>query len=190
MMTTTDIKTELRTMMNGVASAAMREAGMTADYRVNFGVELPRLTALAADIAAQTPSDALAPLAQQLWNERVRECRILGTMLYPAVQFDGELADIWVDDIRTAELAQIAALNLFSQMTSASVKAFEWIASDSDMRQIAGYYTLAHLLRTCVLNERSANELRDQAQAAQGSANAALRMAALRAVSRLDASLA
>ena len=35
------IKTELRLAMNGVASAYMRENGM--NYKLNFGVELPRL---------------------------------------------------------------------------------------------------------------------------------------------------
>ena len=94
----TDIKKELRSCMNGVASAAMRQ---TEDYRVNFGVELPRLHEL---------SKAFEPdhqLAQTLWKERVRECRILATILMPAADFDEELCDIWVEDIRTAEMAQI-----------------------------------------------------------------------------------
>ena len=39
-----ELKADFRAYMNGVASAAMRNAGMTADYRVNFGVELPRIT--------------------------------------------------------------------------------------------------------------------------------------------------
>ena len=38
------IKTELRLSMNGVASAYMRENGLT--YKLNFGVEIPRLKAL------------------------------------------------------------------------------------------------------------------------------------------------
>ena len=36
-----EIKRALRGMMNGVVSASMREKGLT--YKVNFGVELPRL---------------------------------------------------------------------------------------------------------------------------------------------------
>ena len=54
------IKTELRLAMNGVASAYMRENGM--NYKLNFGVELPRLR----DIAAGFPADH--DLAQALWK--------------------------------------------------------------------------------------------------------------------------
>lgn len=149
----TDIKKELRSCMNGVASAAMRQ---TEDYRVNFGVELPRLHEL---------SKAFEPdhqLAQTLWKERVRECRILATILMPAADFDEELCDIWVEDIRTAEIAQIFALNLMRRLPYASEKAFEWIASEIPMRQVVGYYTMCHVLRKGEMNERSAEELLDQ----------------------------
>lgn len=149
----TDIKKELRSCMNGVASAAMRQ---TEDYRVNFGVELPRLHEL---------SKAFEPdhhLAQTLWKERVRECRILATILMPAADFDEELCDIWVEDIRTAEMAQIFALNLMRRLPYASEKAFEWIASEIPMRQVVGYYAMCHVLRKGEMNERSAEELLDQ----------------------------
>jgi len=187
------IKQDLRAMMNGVASAAMREAGMTADYRVNFGVELPRLQTLADEIKensanfpeGEVPATGLKSLAQELWHERVRECRILALMLYPAEAFDGELADVWIDDVRTVELAQLAAFYLFSRMPLASVTAFQWIADEREIRQITGYYTLANLLRTAQLSERSAQELRDQAATALQSGNRQLVLAAQRALDRL-----
>ena len=59
-----DIKKDLRANMNGVASAAMRS---TPDYRVNFGVELPRLQSLANEYGKDHE------LAQALWKESVRE---------------------------------------------------------------------------------------------------------------------
>ena len=188
------IKQELRAMMNGVASAAMRQAGMTADYRVNFGVELPRLTALLDDVKNTMLPSLLVPdegtneaaLAQQLWHESVRECRILATMLYPPTDFLPEVADIWVKQISSVEIAQIAAMNLFNKMPMASDKAFQWIAAEDDMTQIVGYYTLLHLLRQYQLSERSAQELRDQATAALLSDNLQLRMAAQKALSRLE----
>ena len=43
-----DIKKELRANMNGIASSHMRQ---TEDYRVNWGIELPRLDDIANDIA-------------------------------------------------------------------------------------------------------------------------------------------
>lgn len=180
-----EIKRELRSMMNGVASAAMRNAGMTADYRVNFGVELPRLQTLADEIRASEADEALPALAQSLWKESVRECRILATMLYPHDRFDRELATVWAADIRSVELAQIAALYLFSHIREASSQAFQWIASESEMLQILGYHTLMHIMRRAALSERSVMELCDQASAARQSDNPQLRLAAQRVLERI-----
>lgn len=178
------IKADLRSMMNGVASAAMREAGMTADYRVNFGVELPRLQLLADEIRTEH-ADVLPQLAQELWKESVRECRILATMVQPAETFTPDLADVWAERIRTVELAQIAALHLFARMPGAADKAFEWVAAADDLRQILGYYTLLHIIRRRPLAERSRQELLDQATAAAASDNTQLRLAARRMLDRL-----
>ena len=151
-LTVNDIKKELHANMNGVASAAMRQ---TEDYRVNFGVELPRLQDIATEFE---PSHELA---QALWKESVRECRILATLLMPAKGFDPELCDIWAGDIRTVELAQIFALYLMRRLPYASQKAFEWIACDRLMLQVLGYFTMCHVLRKGEMRERSAEELLD-----------------------------
>ena len=80
-----DIKKELRANMNGVASKAMRDAGMP--FHVIWGIELPRLRS----IAAQFPKDRR--LAQELWNENVRESRLLAILLTPVEQFLPEVAE-------------------------------------------------------------------------------------------------
>lgn len=152
-------------MMNGVASAAMRSS---ADYRVNFGVELPRLSDMAAGISQDKDVTYLHSLAQELWKENVRECRILATMLEPTDVFDEELCDIWVSQIHTAELAQIAALHLFSRLPYALPKSLEWIAdSEGQMvtRSICGFTTLLHLNRCIPLDTRTIHEVDDQASA-------------------------
>ena len=163
------IKAELRANMNGVASKTMREAGMTADYRVNFGIELPRLQLIAEDvrknIASGFDEDQMMSLAQQLWKESVRECRILAAMLYPAHRMLADVADIWADDIRSVELAQITALHLFRFVKNASTLAFRWIADENEMKQLTGFYTAFHLIRGGELAERSRNEIIDQAKA-------------------------
>ena len=41
-----DIKTQLRLSMNGAVSQSMREKGLL--YKLNFGVELPRIKGIAA----------------------------------------------------------------------------------------------------------------------------------------------
>ena len=82
-----DIKTQLRLSMNGVVSQSMREKGL--DYKLNFGVELPRIKSIAA--AYEKSHD----LAQALWKENIRECKILAGLLQPIDTFFPEIADIW-----------------------------------------------------------------------------------------------
>lgn len=167
------IKKELRANMNGIASESMGRK--SEDYRVNFGVEIPRLHNIASEF------EASHELAQQLWKESVRECRILATILQPVESFLPEIADIWVDDIRTLELAQIASLNLFSRLPYASDKVFEWIASEREITQQCGYLTLCHLMRQGEMNERSADEFIDQALTAYAGGSMMLQRTLMRA---------
>ena len=85
-----DIKTQLRLSMNGVVSQSMREKGL--NYKLNFGVELPRIKSIAA--AYEKNHD----LAQALWKEDIRECKILAGILQPVDTFFPEIADIWVEE--------------------------------------------------------------------------------------------
>lgn len=163
------IKQELHASMNGVASAAMRH---TADYRLNFGVELPRLKTLADEYGHSHE------LAQALWKEPVRECRIMATMIEPHDEMCGELADIWADDIHTAELAQVASINLFQYMNDAADKALQWIAADDTMHQLCGLCTAYHLLRRDCLDERRQQEVADQAQSLASSTDLSVRRVA------------
>lgn len=154
-----DIKTQFRLAMNGAVSASMRRKGM--DYRINFGIELPRLK----EIAARYPKDHR--LAQALWKEEVRESKILAALLQPVESFIPELADIWVEEMCHPEIAALTCMNLFQYLPYASGKAFEWIADERPYFQACGYYILAHLFaKGKVLNERSEDEYLDQAAAA------------------------
>lgn len=154
------IKAELRAAMNGVAAARIRQSGM--NYRLVFGTELPRLQAIAAEFQPG------ANLAQALWHEDIRECKLLATMLYPPKDFCEELADIWADALRMeqAEVAQVLAMNLLSKVPYASQKAFEWMASDRPMHQMLGFLLVARLLmQGGTLSPSAEEEFLDQAAA-------------------------
>lgn len=153
-----DIKKELRANMNGIASAAMRQ---TEDYRVNWGIELPRIHSIAREFEAEASHE----LAQTLWKESVRECKILATILMPTDNFDEKLCDIWAEDIKTEEIATMFCLNLMTRLPFASSKAFEWIAKEG-MLENCGYLTLCHIMRKGELAERSQEEFLDQASTA------------------------
>lgn len=152
------IKQELRLSMNGVASAFMRENGLK--YKLNFGVELPRLQNIANEFQPNHE------LAQALWKENIRECKILAGMLQPVESFYPEIAEIWIEDMPTPEIAQLTVINLFQKLPYASEKAFQWIAREEEMFQLCGYLLLARLfMKGNTLNERAENEFLDQAAA-------------------------
>lgn len=171
------IKKELRLSMNGVASALMRESGI--DYKLNFGVELPRLQ----DIARQFPPDHT--LAQDLWKENIRECKILATMLQPTETFYPEIADIWVESVRQTELSQQLVMNLLVRMPYASDKAFRWMADERPMFRYTGFLLLARLfMNGAVMNERAELEFLDQAEASLHDESLPVRKAALCALQK------
>lgn len=132
-----NIKTQLRLSMNGVAAASMREKGL--EYKIIFGVEIPRLQAIASEFAKSHD------LAQALWKEDIRECKILAMMLQPVDTFYPEIADIWVESMRFPELAQMACLYLFQYLPYAPSKALEWLASDDRMKRFCGFSLYSRL---------------------------------------------
>ena len=171
-----DIKKDLRASMNGILSARMREAGMP--YKLVFGVELPRLQHIASEF---TPS---RQLAQALWNENIRETRLLACLLMPPKEFTADLADIWGDEIPTAEVTQVMATHLLPKAPGACGLAFEWIASNNEMKQLCGFLCVARLLQQgAQIEERSLTELDNQAHAFMDSASPSLAKAIAAALS-------
>ena len=108
-------------------------------------------------------------------------------MLMPPQEFLPEMADIWIDEIPTDEVAQILCMQLISKEPWCATAAFEWIASTSAMRQLCGFLCLARLLQQgAQLQERSAEELKDQAQSLLPNAGLSLRKAIMATTSFLS----
>lgn len=153
------IKTELRLSMNGPASTAMRERGLV--YKMNFGVEVPRLKAIASNFPHTHE------LAQALWKEDIRECKILATMLQPTDGFDEDIADVWIEQVNNIELVEQLTMNLFSKLSYAPSIAFKWIADEREYVQSCGFLLTARLFaKGYELNRRAVDEFLDQAAAA------------------------
>ena len=155
-----EIKSKFRLFMNGVISQSLREKGL--QYRLIFGIELPRIK----EIAAQYEPNH--ELAQALWQEDIRECKILAAYLQPIETFDAELADFWMESINNTELADYVCIALLRRLPYASQKAFQWMASENRMEAYTGFRLMTHLfaLHGTEMNERSHHEFLDQAHAA------------------------
>lgn len=172
-----DIKTQLRLSMNGAVSQSMREKGLV--YKLNFGVELPRIKNIAASYTKNHE------LAQALWKEDIRECKILAGLLQPVDTFYPEIADIWVENMPNIEIAELTSMNLFQHLPYAPSKSFQWIADERELVQVCGYLTIARLLmKKGDMDERVVNEFLDQAVCAFFSGSYHVRNAVMSAIRR------
>ena len=174
-----EIKLSFRQMMDGSIAQSMRDKGV--NYHLNWGATLPRLKEKAIEIGQNYD------LAIALWKENVRECKILATMIMPPNEVLPEVVDIWVVQIETNEIAEQAAFNLFQHLPYAAEKAYQWLASPTDLTQLCGYHVLTRLfINKKEPNERGINEYIDQALVALQSPNMSLKKAAMHSIIRFS----
>ena len=169
------IKRDFRSLMNGTAAASLREKGL--HYRLIFGVEWPQLMRLSAEIGKDHD------LAQALWKEDIRECRLLAGLIQPVETFSLELADVWIETMHYPEEAQYTVLSLFQHLPHVSEAAFNWIARSEEMYRLCGWLVLARLfMKGLPLNTRSEDEFIDQAETSLQDPSLAVRVAVRNAV--------
>ena len=172
------IKRSFRLLMNGDASRYMGQNGL--QYHLNWGVAFTDLKKM----AEEWPKDM--HLAIALWKENIRECKILATLLMPPEEMTADLADLWMEQTDTQELAEMLAFNLFQYLDFAPMLAFEWISSSLPYRQICGYHVLSRcMMRGETPDIRGISEIIDQAGAALADESAGVRHAAYNCLMRL-----
>lgn len=172
-----ELKRGFRLVMNGPASQSMREKGL--DYRLNWGVPFIQLKQMAADL----PHDYDFAIA--LWKEDIRECKILATLLMPHDKMPKEVAEIWMEQTHSQEMAEMQAFNLYQHVSYAPKLAYRWMALDDTVKEICAYDILGRLfMKGREPNERGINEFIDQAVTALKSPSAGLRHAAMNALTR------
>ena len=172
-----ELKRGFRLVMNGPASQSMREKGL--DYRLNWGVPFIQLKQMAADL----PHDYDFAIA--LWKEDIRECKILATLLMPHDKMPEEVAEIWMEQTHSQEMAEMQAFNLYQYVSYAPKLAYRWMALDDTVKEICAYDILGRLfMKGQEPNERGINEFIDQAVTALKSPSAGLRHAAINALTR------
>ena len=98
-----EIKKSLRLAMNGVVSTLQRRQGL--DYKINFGVEIPRLKGIANAFTKDRE------LAETLWQDNIRECKMLAIFLMPEEEA-ASVADSWIAGTKFTEIADQLAMHL------------------------------------------------------------------------------
>lgn len=135
-----EIKKKLRLAMNGVVSTLQRRQGL--NYKINFGVEIPRLKELASQYAQERA------LAQELWQANIRECKLLAIFLYPTEGLSIEEAEKWIAESPFTEISDHLCRTLLKSLANAKEHCLRWITHESDTYKYCGYTTLSHLLRS------------------------------------------
>lgn len=181
------IKQSFRQMMDGAVAQSMRNKGV--QYKLNWGATLPRLREKADELRAENSQgadqEALYHLAIALWKEDVRECKILATMLMPPEKLLPEVADLWMEQVPSQEIAEQLAFNLWQHVPYAPEKAYQWMASEKEYYQLCGFLVLARLFMNGQQpNERGISEYLDQLLAAIQGPYLSVRKAALTSVRR------
>ncbi len=173
--TVREIKRSFRLLMNGVASQSMRQKGV--DYKINWGVSLPELQKMAQQYGKNHN------LAVALWQENIRECKILATLIMPPEEMDKVLAEQWIGEINSQDLAEMACFNLFQHLHHAADLSYQWMKSDREIEQMCGYLILSRLLMKGENPHGSRiDEFMDEVTIALNSENMGVRHAALNCV--------
>ena len=171
------IKRSFRLLMNGPTSQSMSQKGI--GYKINWGVPFIELKKMASEYGKDYS------LAIELWKEDIRECKILATLIMPAEEMLPEITEIWMEQVKTQEMAEMLAFNLLQYVNYAPVIAYHWMASEQPLYQIAGFQLLARLFANGQeANERGINEFLDQASTALQGDNMGVKHAAANCVLR------
>lgn len=172
-----EIKQSFHLMMNGPASQSMREKGV--EYHLNWGVPFIQLRSMAKEIGNDYH------LAIALWKEDIRECKILATLVMPCDKMPKDIAELWMEQTLSQEMAEMLAFNLLQYVDYAPEIAYKWMASDKSCYQICAFDIVGRLfMKGHEPNERGVNEFIDQAIAALGDTVSGVRHAAMNAIIR------
>lgn len=133
------IKRSFRLYMNGVTSTSMRQKGL--DYKINWGVSQMDLR----HMAEQYGKDKA--LAAALWQENIRECKILATLIMPAADFTASEAMEWAATLSTVEIAETAVFNLFQHMAEAEQLSQLLLENEEKLLRICAYNLVCRLLK-------------------------------------------
>ncbi|MCM1079311.1 MAG: DNA alkylation repair protein [Bacteroidales bacterium] len=174
-----EIRSRFRSLMDGVVSENMRNIG--AQYHVNWGVSLLHLKDLAKDYAPDLH------VSLELWQDNVRESKIVALLLMPVEEFTPDIAGMWADDIKSQEIAEMAAMLLFSKVPYAPEMAYKLIAQEDSVYQILGYNILSRLFADGKMPDvRGLEELMDQIRIALKDDSPSVRHSAYNCFLKLD----
>ena len=135
-----EILARIKRLQNREVVNSMKKRGT--EYNVNYGVSIPMLQLLASEYSRNHL------LALKLWNKQWRETMIIATILEEPLEVTENQIDFWVRNFASIEIAEQAAMNLFSKTTFAYQKAFEYCLGKKLFVKIVGLLMIGRLALT------------------------------------------
>ena len=135
-----EILLKIKRLQNRDVVNSMQKRGI--EYKINFGVAIPMLH----QIASNYTKNHLVAL--KLWNKQWRETMILATLLEEPSEVTENQMDFWVKNFQSTEIAEQAAMNLFSKTSFAYQKAFEYCIGKKLLVKIVGLLMIGRLAPT------------------------------------------
>jgi hypothetical protein len=132
-----EIILQIKPLQNGEVVNSMEKRGVP--YKVSYGVSIPILRQLASNFQKNHL------LALKLWNKQWRETMILATLLEEPNEVTENQMDFWVKNLQSVEIAEQAAINLFSKTSFAYEKAFEYCLGKKLLVKIFGLLLIGRL---------------------------------------------
>lgn len=177
------IKRRFFAMRNGIIADTLRKAGL--DYRMIFGLNLPQITDIAADLP-HTPS-----LAAELWADtRTRESLLLAPMLYPVDQMSADTAAAWLAQAPTTEVADVLCLRLLRHHPDALAIALDALDATAEITRYAALRLLFNLLIIAGTSAATlAADIRPHVEAAHASATPLTRPISSQLLDEIDFTL-
>jgi len=125
-----DIIVQIKHRMNGAVVNSMQESGII--YKVNYGVNIPEIQQIAQ------PYKGDHDLAIRLFEQDIRECKIIASMIDIPAKVTGDQIDNWSNDFTNIEIVEQVCSNLFWKSDFALPRSIEWCLEDDNLLQKAG----------------------------------------------------
>lgn len=139
------VKRRFFAMRNGVIADTMRRAG--SPFNVVFGLNLPQLVEIAAEIKA---GEHAGQLAAALWaNRTCRESMLLAPMLFDAAALPRSQAGTMMREAPCAEVADVLCHRLLRHTPYARDLAHELSDDSDDMVRYAALRLMFNIVSTC-----------------------------------------
>ena len=128
---------KLKSLTSVKAVAGMARFGI--NPRNTLGVSMPMIREIAKEIGSNHK------LAQQLWDSKIHEARILAGFVAEEKETTEEQMENWVKDFDSWDVCDQVCGNLFDKTEFAYNKAFEWSKRKEEFIKRAGFVLMATL---------------------------------------------